>query len=155
MNLNINKDAEFLNGNLIYRKNEYSFDYEPSRNADFCLMIGNIYLGFNSESLLAQQIWGYNHYSGWISKKLTPPTPTQCGLSLESNNQGIESGVNKRLIKVNEWQTLFDKHIGWICIGEDNLNKTCCSVEFAKNIIAVLVDSQLKALWLKPQFINT
>ena len=145
----INKTAKIVEGQVIYRKNEHSFDFEPAINTDYSLMIGNLYLGFDSESMLARQIWGYHPSTGWINKGLVFPTSFPGGLQI---NQEIEVGMTHRLVNIGEWKTYYDPKTGWICIGDDKNLQDDISIEFATDSIAVLSFNKLKSIWLKPIF---
>lgn len=137
-------------GQVIYVSNEHSFDFEPSRNADITLMINNLYLGIDSETMLAQQVWGYSPKSSWINKKLRVPLSSIGELNLFER---VEAGLSKRLIGSESWKTSFDPEIGWVCIGDENLSYHEIAVEFATNTVAVLDGEKLISIWLKPIFI--
>lgn len=136
-------------GELVYVINENSFDFKPSRNSDITLMIGYIYLGIDSETKLAQQIWGYNSKSSWIEKSLKIPTCYKGELILAEE---IEAGLSRRLVECGKWQTSYDKGTGWVCIGNECISLNEVAIEFAKNTIAVLDGEKLKSIWLRPVF---
>lgn len=141
-----NTGIKFL-GKLVYEKSEYSFNFEPVKNTDINLMIGYLYLGVDSQTMLAKQVWGYNPYNAWIKKKLTVPIYFTGELSLEEE---IQVGISKRLVENGQWLTSYDLKSGWICIGDDSLTLDNISVEFATNIVATLNKGRIKAIWLKP-----
>lgn len=147
----VNNTGVNHNGELIYIKNENSFDFKPSRNADITLMIGYIYLGIDSETMLAEQIWGYSPMLGWREKRLHLPNYIVGELKL---NEKIESGISKRLISIEELQVNYDQKSGWICIGNEYVVQNEVAVEFATNTIAVLNNKDnLKSIWLKPTLV--
>ena len=47
----------------------------------------------------------------------------------------------------------YDEENGWICIGNPQCENGV-AVEFAQNTLMVLVNSDLKAIWIKPEFIK-
>lgn len=136
-------------GELTYIRNENSFDFKPSKNSDITLMIGYIYLGIDSGTMLAQQIWGYSSKLSWGEKKLKIPTYFKGELLLEEE---IEAGMSKRLVESGRWQTSYDKGTGWVCIGNECISQNEVAVEFAKNTIGVLDGGTLKSIWLRPTF---
>jgi len=140
------------NGKVIYRKDESSFDFEPTLSADFTLMVGYLNITFNSESKLARQVWGLNPLNTWSEELLILPSFKQGGLLLVDEVE-IESGECERIVEVNEWKTFYDKNSGWVCIGNPLHEMNDFAVEFATNTIALLSNSKLKSLWLKPVFI--
>lgn len=144
-----------LNGNkhlgqVIFIKDEDSFDFEPSRNADITLMLNNLYLGIDSETMLVQQVWGFCPKLSWIERKLKAPLAPAGQLICSG---GVQPGISKRLDKSKEWKAIFDRKTGWVCIGEQSSSQNEVAVEFAVNTIAVLDEEKLKAIWLKPNFI--
>lgn len=147
---NVNQNGIKHLGQVIYVRSEYSFDFEPSRNADITLMINNLYLGIDSETMSALQVWGYSPKSSWINKKLRVPLSSNGKLKL---SERVEAGLSKKLLGSESWKTNFDPETGWVCIGDENLSHQEIAVEFATNTIAVLDGEKLISIWLKPIFI--
>lgn len=137
------------NGQVIYEKNDYSFDFKPAQNTDITLMVGYLYLGIDSETMLARQVWGYSPSSSWMKKILKVPTYFSGDLSLQEE---IQAGLSQRLGDSENWTTYYDPDTGWVCIGDDSFSKNDIAVEFATNTIAVLKEENLKAVWLQPVF---
>lgn len=138
-------------GEVIYSKEDLSFDFEPIQNSDCTLLIGYINLTFDSETKLACQVWGYNPVNTWVSMELVKPKTIKGGLYLEDI---IEAGENIRLVDAGVWTTYFDKISGWVCIGNNKTEDNDVAVEFAKNTVVVINQNRLKSLWLKPYFIE-
>ncbi|MRS05087.1 hypothetical protein EG832_18015 [bacterium] len=137
-------------GQVIYEKYDYSFDFKPAQNTDITLMVGYLYLGIDSETMLARQVWGYSPSSSWTRKTLKVPTYFYGDLSLQEE---IQAGLPKRLVDSGNWTTYYDSDTGWVCIGDDSFSKNDIAVEFATNTIAVLKEENLKAVWLQPVFL--
>ena len=150
MNFRPSKNLQIIEGKLIYTKYDYSFDFLPNVSADYSILIGYINLTFNSETKLARQIWGYEPYTVWKSRKLTPPNSIKTGLVIEDD---IESGDARRIIEAGELKSYFDSSNGWICIGDTFIDIDEDVIEFATNTIVVLKNKKIKSLWLKPEFI--
>lgn len=127
-----NTNTKYL-GEVIYRRSENSFDFSPLRNADITLMIGYLYLGIDSEIMLARHIWGYSPFAGWLEKKLIVPTyfAGELILSIE-----MPIGISTKLGDSVCWKTYYDSEQGWVCIGDYNDSVTSIAVEFAENTIA-------------------
>ncbi|MFW9332016.1 hypothetical protein ACN6AX_02135 [Paenibacillus polymyxa] len=140
------------NGQVIYVKDENSFDFDPSLSADFSILVGYLNITFDTESKLARQIWGLSPLDVWIEKPLVVPTAMLGGLLLVSGVE-MESGECQRIVDVNSWKTFYDKCSGWVCIGDPKYDNDETAVEFAKDTISVLRNNTLKSLWLKPVFV--
>lgn len=50
---------------------------------------------------------------------------------------------------VENWDTCYDKNNNCICIGDYNNDSGDVAVEFCKNIVAVIQQDKLKAIWIK------
>lgn len=144
---------EIIEGTLIYRKEDHSFDFEPMRSSDFTILIGYLNITFNSHTRAARQIWGLNSYDSWQHKTLQKPVSFKGDLLLDASIK-IESGEAERIIEVDTWSTFYDKQSGWICIGHPEYHLAEIAIEFASSTIAILENHTLKAIWLKPHFVT-
>ena len=133
-------------GRLVYYESG-EFDFIPSRNADTIILLDYLCIGFDSKEMDARQVWGFHPRGLWIKSKLQSPIAQNGNLFIVDD---IEPGDNVRLEDVGD-VTYYDDSSGWICIGEVDY-KDCEAVEFATNTIAVIKNSNLHALWLKPDF---
>ncbi|WP_409069165.1 hypothetical protein ACFLKB_04855 [Clostridium sp. FAM 1755] len=147
----VKEHVQINEGEVVYSKEDLSFDFRPIQNSDCTILIGYINITFSSETKLACQVWGYNPTNTWVSRELIKPKSIKGGLYLEDR---IEAGENIRLIDAGVWTTYFDKNSGMVCIGNNKIEDNDFAVEFAKNIIAVINQNMLKAIWLKPHFIE-
>lgn len=147
--LEAKKTGKSYSSQVFYRKNEYSFDTEPRVNADLDLMVGDLFLSVDSETMSVKSVSGYNHFNGWEKKKLHKPSFFLGDLIL---TESIEPGVSKRIEGSQFWPTSFDEESGLICIGDDTFSTSDVAVEFLSNAIAVLHNGALKALWVGPKF---
>jgi len=139
---------KIIEGKIVYRNSENSFDIEPIINTDISVLIGNLNIGIDSENFLIQQIWGYHPYSNWIKTELELPISKKGILKLITK---VEPGTTKRLESTLEWNTYFDEKTGWVCIGNKVLIINDNSIEILRNGIIVLAKNKMiKALWLKP-----
>lgn len=151
MTFKVKEDLTINQGEVIYIKKDLSFDFKPIYSADYSLLIGYISLSFDSETKCACQVWGCNPINVWVNKDLNKPKSIKGDLLLDDE---IETGDNKRLIEAGAWTTYFDKSTGWVCIGNYEEESNDVAVEFANNTIAVINQNNLKALWLRPKFIE-
>lgn len=138
-----------FSGKVIYCGNEDSFDFIPRRNSDITLIVGYLNIGFDSEGMYANQVWGFSPDDSWINKDLDVPVFKKGKLTLKGN---FRPGLSWRIDKDNMWKSYFDKKTGWYCIGNTVTDNEDIGVEFASNIISVVNNKKLKAIWLKPFF---
>jgi hypothetical protein len=143
----INNTDKIYSGSLIYCKEENSFDFVPSNNADILLLVGYLHIGVDSETMTAQQVWGLQPYESWINKTLDIPNYIEGELMVEGD---IVPGMTYRIEESENWTAQFDSGTGWVCIGESEKVKSTSFIKFADNTIAVINEGKLKALWLKP-----
>ena len=130
---------------------ENSFFYDPWNDVDFSIIVGKGYnsLDLNLDSDNVLQLTGYNPRKKWISQALVIPKNKTGLLKVHiSKKQQKGSGLQY----VDDWKTFYDEKSGWICIGNPQCENDP-AVEFAKNTLAVIVNSELKAVWIKPMFI--
>lgn len=144
----INDTGKIQSGNLVYYREENSFDFVPSRNADILLLVGYLNIGVDSETMTVQQVWGLHPYEGWIKKTLSIPNYIEGELMVEGN---IHPGMTYRIDGSEKWTAKCDSQTGWVCIGASEIIKNDTVIKFADNSIAVINDGKLKSLWLKPE----
>lgn len=134
-------------GKLIYKKEENSFDFLPSKNADITLLLGYLYVGIDSEMMSVEQVWGFCPFESWYEQKLEYPRAFEGKLFLKEK---LDPGMSYKMD--GKWTVKYDPESGWVCLGNDAISANDVAIEFAHNSIAVIADSMLKSLWLKPEF---
>jgi hypothetical protein len=139
-------------GQVVYVKRDWSFDFVPHQMCGCSILIADIELCFHSEIRRASEIGGYHPDATWIHKPLTPPHAFTGSLILLDDT--IEDGDIVRLEGSFEWPTSYDPASGWVCVGDDQTSTEDEAVEFATNTMVVLRQQQLKALWLRPVFVE-
>lgn len=143
----INKTGKANSGSVVYIREENSFDFIPSRNADITLLLGYLHVGVDSETMIVQQVWGLSPFEGWNRKALNVPSFIGGELLLEGE---LQPGMTYRIDRSETWIAKFDSKSGWFCIGDCETKKNDSVIEFANNTVAVISDGLLKAIWLKP-----
>jgi hypothetical protein len=139
-------------GQLTYVLGDYAFDFLPHQTANGTVLIRDIQMSFIIDSegrKSATQIWGYHPFH-LIYRKKELCIPNFVTGNLIILDETLEEGDIIRLEGSEEWYTCYDSSTGWLCVGDEILNKDDIAVEFATNIIAVLRHKQLISLWLKP-----
>ena len=135
-----------VQGKLVYYETG-EFAFFPSKNADIIILLDYLCLGFNSEHMIARQVWGLHPCKNWIRKHLQHPNASKGELYLDTN---VEPGSVIRLEGIGNI-TYYDEQSGWICIGSP-FCKDCEKIEFATNTIVAIEHNKLQSLWLKPEF---
>ncbi len=136
-------------GQPIYRKKDWGFDFEPPQvGGDCAVLVGDVEILFNSVLRSASQLRGLCPHTGWIKRSLPIPESFTGSFLLLDNSIDVPDIV--RLDGTSAWSASYDPGSGWICIGDDTSIAQGMGVEFATDSIAVLHNTFLKALWLKP-----
>lgn len=145
-------------GRIEYITNEYSFMSYPALNSLPAILVQNLNITFDYESKTANDIWGYHSYTKWIHTELEPPKAKPGKLYL-SDEIGCQDCY--RIEETSQWNTFYDSISGWICIGDQFVsgytipfNSNNGAIEFYPNVVAVIGDSNLISLWIKPFFIG-
>ncbi|MCO5386044.1 MAG: hypothetical protein NHB14_10040 [Desulfosporosinus sp.] len=143
----VNTTGKSNSGSVVYSKEENSFDFIPSRNADIIMLLGYLHVGIDSETMSVQQVWGLSPFESWNKKALIIPAFSVGELLLDGD---LQPGMTYRIAGSETWTTNFDSKSGWFCVGDCETIRTDNVIEFANNSVAVISDGLLKALWLRP-----
>lgn len=136
---------------LVYKSATNEFVALPEKNTDITLNFIYLYLGFDSETMLSTQFYGYHNDFSWFKESLTPPLAVEGLLLLQ--DEELEGGDSCRIAEAYDWDTYFDEQSGWIKIGNQVSDKNFTYVEFFKDTIAGLDSKgQIREFWLKPEF---
>lgn len=141
-----------FDGCAQYIIDEDSFCYKPWKDVDFSIIVGK---GYNSLDLKLKtanvlQLTGFNPRKNWVPQSLVVPKNKTGLLKANiSSDQQKGSGIQY----VDNWKTYYDEENGWICIGNPQCENGV-AVEFAQNTLAVIDNRELKAIWIKPEFIK-
>ena len=134
---------------IIYRKDEYSFDTTPYiYEFDFEIEINTIFL-----TVVDSKIIQLNGFCGLSEKNLyyDVPKAKKGTLKLLHSEKYIFSAGTAKL-NDKDWKTFINPQTGWACIGEPQ--RQGYTVEFIDNCIAVVDKNQeLIALWIHPFFL--
>lgn len=135
-------------GLMMYRKDEYSFDFISKKTGDITIVINYLQLTIDSLTNQLVSIWGYHPYQSWINTTLDIPKYKKGIVEIENN---YESGISYREENMKGWKTFYDQENGWVWIGEKNASGV--SIMFATNTCVVIEGNSIKALLLKPKFV--
>lgn len=141
-------------GESQYLNNEQSFFCDPWNDVDFSIILGNSYCGLDLklDTLKAMQISGVNPKYNWIHQDLSAPKAPIGELLVQGDPSIFEIGMGVHY--ADDWKTYYSPHSGWVCIGNTVFGDDCNAVTFANNTIAVVKNTMLWAIWVKPKFVD-
>jgi len=144
-----------LQGRLIYRTKEHSFDFESSSSfqcpARTSLQFGTLQLEVALPVGTALFIWGYHPQELW-QEHAVPVPPARPGL-LQIQDVGLRPGISVRKVDVGEWITTNDIRSGWLRFG-DRTNNEVRYCEFGDDMVAaVSSDGNVRAFYLHPHYL--
>jgi len=144
-------DKKSVRGLINYSEVESALDFIPKANSDIIILINYINIGFDSDTMSANQIWGFLPKESWKMQKLDIPKTIHEG---ELILKGEYDSGSWRVDKDKIWQTYYDTEKQWVCIGNPVIKESFFCIEILENVVAVLNESKhLKSLWVQPNFI--
>lgn len=156
----LNYDCVPLEGELVYRAYESSFDFQVGSQLELArragskgttsLLIGTLQIEVGIETGAALFVWGlHSHSSQWRLDMLSRPS-AQRGCVKVVFIRELTRGVSQGLAEVGEWQTTYDSKTGWVCVSSNEHDVAESYVEFAEDTIAGLLNDGLVSIWLRP-----
>lgn len=156
----LNFDCVPLEGQLVYRAYEYSFDFKvesqlelarrAGSNGTTSLLIGTLQIEIGIETGAALFVWGlHSHSAQWRRDSLSRPSAQPGCVKAVFDEEPI-MGVSQGLAEVGEWQTTYDPKTGWVCVSSNEHDGVESYVEFAEDTIAGLLNDELVSVWLRP-----
>jgi hypothetical protein len=136
-------------GCLVYRPDEYSFDFLPLPAGGRSIGIGDLQLGVD-ESGRVVSVWGLCPYPSWKAARLTDPPRMRAGLVADGIDR-LRLGETMPVAAGHPWPVSHDSATGWICVGTPDPARYDRCVEFATGCVAALSGDSLVALWLQPE----
>lgn len=150
-----------VSGRLLYRPEEYSFDFVPPAGMELqdrigtdgtaSIAIGTLQLEVSITTGVVLFAWGYHPYVSWREQGLESPDAESGCLKLKSTD-GLLSGVSYDIGSSTNWRTSFDRATNWVRIQADDTVGADQFVQFASDTIAGLRNEELVELWLHPTF---
>jgi len=135
-------------GELLYIRDEHSFLYKPyNTNAGVSILIGG-YTELDTilETSEVTHVSGFCHKNTWIIKSINVPNSKKGCLIAHFDKPPMKgTGIEYD----RSLETYYDEEKQYICIGDYCIEDTDDCVEFANNIIAVLRNGDLVAIWAK------
>ena len=95
-------------------------------------------------------LWGFCPKGAWIQSMLLPPKSITGTIRYKRE---CESGKTIRLKENADWKYYYDSHSGWFCMKRvEDMDGGIC-VAIIKNVLVVLSNGKIKAIWIKPRFL--
>lgn len=131
---------------LFYLLDEFSFYVSPfTTRIDYDLVLN--YLNLTVLSNLVVQVDGFCPNGEWIITDLSVPNYNMGQLRVLKNYEpGFSYSLNKA-----QWPVYYNQHTGWVCVGDPIVKNQ--AIMFITNVVAVIENNELQALWLKPVFL--
>jgi len=153
-------DCVPLQGELVYRAYEHSFDFKVKSSSDLTerignkgttsLLIGTLQIEVGIEVGAALFVWGlHSHFSQWRRDHLSAVPAKRGGIRVLFDEEPT-IGISQGLADVGEWHTAFDPNTGWICISSNQSDSAERYIEFAENTIAGVSNEKLVSVRLHP-----
>lgn len=145
-----------LQGQQIYRKNEYSFDFlldndsmlkeHAGKMGTTSLSIGTLQIEIAIENKALLYVWGFHPYFNWQSKQI-PEVETILGTVILTSDCELQQGVALSISDGQNWQTFHDASSEQIVItksdefltGTNIRINNCCIVELREGSIFSIV----------------
>lgn len=139
---------QIIDGTLVYRRSENSFDFLSNNTGDISILIKYLQITINASNNRMISVWGLHPHHLWKKTNLVTPTFKDGIVECIGN---YESGVSYRIEEYENWDTYFDQSNGWFCIGNYNLEGE--AIMFANNIGMIISENRVVSIWLRPQII--
>lgn len=145
--------GELSPGRLVYRRDEYSFDFAPRSLGSRSIGIGTLQIGIDEDQRLVS-VWGMCPYSTWREGRLTIPRLSS-GAVVADGLADLPLGHTVPVDSGSRWPIVRDPNSGWICVGDHEVTKYDQFIEFASGCAVGLSGGELVGLWLHPDDENT
>ena len=148
-------DCKRLEGRLIYRHDEYSFDFEVAKGETVVggttITIDTLQIEIDGDTGCLQYIWGYWPNVLWKTSTLPAVNFLPGGIKIVPLDD-VNAAIVANLEGYETWHTFYDVDSRWLCITpvEPSQLEPYQHIEFARNIAASISKEQLQALWLHP-----
>ena len=158
------QDAPPLDGELLYRQDEYSIDFEVASKLVLAERVGSA--GVTSISFTTLQIevgierrgllyaWGLFPKTRWQLGQLSVPILQPGRVRVISDGEELRPGVAIPFHESTGWSVAWDQSTGWIRFGNGAFHGTGTGVEFAKNLAVVIAEGTLISIWLRPKMVS-
>lgn len=160
----LDENVARIEGRLLYRIDEHSFDFEVNDQSKAMLiqqgnrsttsiLIGSLQLEVSVETGMLLYGWGYFPRYTWKTYHLPKRNPRIHGIRIMYPDP-LQPGMSVPLVEVNQWPTFHDPKTGLVCVGSIDNHPDDQYIEFARNIMVNINRGELQAIWLLPELIG-
>lgn len=135
-------------GRLLYSPDEYSFHTEARTDGISSLVINTLQLELDAGGTVLY-VWGYCPHTAWRPTTAIPPT-AEPGVLVATGFE-VLPGASVGLTEPDDWPVTVNARLGWVCVGQAETQENRVTVAFAPGAVAVLHESHLVAIWLRPE----
>ena len=149
-----------LNGRLVYRVSEYSFDFMASSRAKLnaraadgersSLQIGTLQIEIVHATGIALFVWGLHPRVRWNDGHCEPE-PAVPGLVRVVAAPPLVPASALSVARVGEWDTIYDSKSGWLRSAAAMATLDEQRVLIASGTIIGIRRERLNSLWLHPE----
>ncbi len=141
-------NREQKTSSLIFREEEYSFDTEPFPDGySSSVLVSFLELLSDSYEGKIVYVGGYCPLINYQNTERYPQKFQTKSLIPVLNN--VSDNIY-RIKRSMEWPLHINKKKSWVCIG-DHMTDGEQSIEFVPNCVAILMNQEIIALWLRPE----
>jgi len=139
-----------LRGRVIYRPDEFSFDFQPYYPGGTSLLINSLQLEVDWKGRVLYA-WGYCPHVTW--ERTNEPVPDFAPGVLRFLSDGrLIPGVSIPITPDGGWPVSVNVQTGWVHIGTYSPAVMGAEVvEFASDSVAAIVGGRLVSVWLRPE----
>ena len=153
-----------LDGELLYRQGEYSFDFKVASSALLAERVGSAGNTSLSFTTLQTEVsiergellypWGLFPNTRWQAGRLALPTLQPGRVRVVIEGEALQPGVSVSFSDSASWPVVWDQATGWVCFGNPSSSRDVAAVEYAKNSAVVIAEGQLISIWLRPKMVS-
>jgi len=138
-------------GKVLYKPNEYAFDFEPRIESGVTsLLVNDLQLEIDDEGRVLYP-WGYCPHLSWQKTEDRVPHHLP-GVLKVALDEEIIPGVSIQVTPEAGWPVYVNHETGWVHIGQrEELPPIADAIEFASDSVAAIVDGAIVAVWLRPE----
>ena len=143
----VEKTSEINEEEVKFDKETCSF--KVPENVNNLITFGVSFAGVevNRETGYMVGVAGMMPRSIWYPKKLKTPNAEKAKIHVEFNGQKVDQKVVIHALKQED--IYYDKKSGWLVVGERKTTIIDKAYEISKDVIIVLRDQEIMALWVK------
>jgi hypothetical protein len=159
MQFRYHEDENILKGRLVYRPDEYSFDFEVASERELAARVGTagrtsilvatlqIEISIETRQLLF--FWGYTARRAWQDAEPPPINPVKGVVELITP-MSLSRGISEQLVGLDEWVLYYSAKRGMVWISEHDGSVGQEQVEFADGCLVGITQGRIDSLILAP-----